>query len=422
MERQVEGRLEAVLDGRAVGWAWDPGRPGEPIEVEIVVDEEPVARGLADVSRPSLSAEGIGDGRHGFDIPLPEALAGSPAHTIKATAGTEAAELPPVNGFETIVEGEGPWRRSRFAPAAPGRLPFVPEPEDPPDPGAAALIGKHGWLFPWDKSRLGEEQLQGAPLLSEEAVNHHREAVTRRWLQLRELGIPYLYAVVPLKERVYRKFLPPGLFLHEQRPVGQLDRALRAAGSFEALDLLPALREARHRGRAFPRTGSGWSDLGAFFAYRELMREAAKRVLDLSDPPPPEDTLFAAGAIRGDLADKPKLSFSAGRFAPATGDGDLEEEIDVLDVSRLRALRMPAPRHLEATPGRAPHLYEIDAEMPRAVLVGDESCLALVPWLAEHFRRFVFLFADEPPLEAIELEMPDLVIQVVSESRLLREP
>ena len=53
--------------------------------------------------------------------------------------------------------------------------------------------------------------------------------------------------------------------------------------------------------------------------------------------------------------------------------------------------------------------------MPRAVLIGDACCLPLIQLLAEHFSRFVFLWTVDPPLEAIELEMPDIVIQVVSE-------
>jgi hypothetical protein len=98
------------------------------------------------------------------------------------------------------------------------------------------------------------------------------------------------------------------------------------------------------------------------------------------------------------------------------------EEIEVADISALRALRMPAPEHLEVTGERAPHLYEIEEapELPRAVLVGDTHGLKLIPWLAEHFSRFVFLWAGlELPLETIELEAPDIVIQVVSESRLV---
>jgi hypothetical protein len=47
--------------------------------------------------------------------------------------------------------------------------------------------------------------------------------------------------------------------------------------------------------------------------------------------------------------------------------------------------------------------------------MGDSSCLNLIPWLAEHFSRFVFLWTTQPPYEALELEMPDVLIHVASE-------
>lgn len=422
----VEGRLEAVVDGRAVGWAWDPERPEEALEVEVLVDGEPVAGGCADVERSVLAEAGIGDGRYGFDVPLPERLAEEPEHTIRVTAGPEREEIAAFHGFESVAREAAPaWRQTRFVPADSARRPFVPAAEDPPDPGGAALVGKHGWLFPRDETNLTAAQLLGAPLLPEAAVESRRDAIAEQRRALKELRIPYLFAVAPLKERVYGRFLPPGASLHADRPVTEIDRALRATGGGEIFDLLPALREARRAGRAFPKTDSAWSDLGAFFAYRELMREAGKRTIDLPDPLLPEEAaLTSRPGFRGDLAAKPKVRLADGDFVSADAEGEWEEEIEVADVSRLRALRMPAPRHLEVTGDRAPRLYEVAEEttLPSGVLIGDACCLALIPWLAEHFRRFVFLWAAELPLEAIELEMPNVVIHVVSERQLLHGP
>ena len=426
MAGRIEGKLEAVVDGRAVGWAWDPARPQEALEVEVLVDEEPVAHGRADVERSVLAEAGIGSGRYGFDVPLPERLADEPTHTIRVTAGSEREGVAAFHGFETIVRAaDAAWQRTRFAPAGAARPRFVPEPEEPPDPGGAALVGERGWLFPYDREHLTPEQLQGAPLLTAAEVERRRDAIAERRRRLKALRIPYLFAVAPLKERVYGKFLPHGAELHGDRPVVEVDRSLRAVDGGEVFDLRPALREARRTGLAFPKTDSGWSDRGAFFAYRELMREAGKRVVDLSDPLPPENApLLPHRDFRGDLAEKPKVRLGETGFSDAEDAWHWGEEIDLLDVSGLRAVRMPAPQHLEVTPGRAPRLYEVAGEpaLPRAVLVGDAPCLKLIPWLAEHFRRFVFLWAEELPLEAIELEMPDVVIHVISERRLLHEP
>jgi alginate O-acetyltransferase complex protein AlgJ len=425
---RAEGRLEAVVDGRALGWAWDPERPEQAVEVEVVVDGRPVASGVADVERPILVEAGMGDGRYGFYVPLPEDLSGDPLHTIRVTAGPNRDRVLPIEGFETMVRTPDPaWSRTTFVPegAGDGRTPFVPEAEPPVDPGEAALVGRRDWLFLRDDANLTAEQLAGAPLLLPEDVERRCEALAERHRSLRELRIPYLFAAAPMKERVYGRFLPEGLALHPRHPVKQLNAALRRLNGGDVLDLLPALRDGRRDGRVFPRTDSNWSARGAFFAYRELIKEAGKRVIDLDDPLLPGEAAFVSQpGFRGDLAAKPKLAAVDGELAPVEPESELQEEIAVTDVSRLRALRMPAPQHLEVTPGHAPRLYEIPDEprLPRAVLVGDACCPPLIPWLAEHFRRLVFLWTPEPPLEAIELEMPDVVIHVVSERLLVHGP
>ena len=89
MTAEVEGRLEAVVDGRALGWAWIPEQPDVTVEVEIEVDGQAIATGVADIKRPTPGDAGIGHGRYGFDIALPEILTESATHKIRARAGSD---------------------------------------------------------------------------------------------------------------------------------------------------------------------------------------------------------------------------------------------------------------------------------------------------------------------------------------------
>jgi alginate O-acetyltransferase complex protein AlgJ len=293
-------------------------------------------------------------------------------------------------------------------------------------PGGAALIGKRGWLFPCEGSDAAHELPSSGTSATVEQLERRCEELGERRRRLQALGIPYVFAVAPRKERVYERLLPDGISAGPDRLVRRANALLRHRNDGEMLDLLPILRTGRRIARVFPRTDSEWSDRGAFFAYRQLMSEAGKRLIDLGEPLLPEEGRFLRReGFRGDLAAKPKLALAAGRLSPAgESDAAWEEEIEVADLSVLRSLRMPAPEHLEVTPGHAPRLYEIAGapELPRAVLVGDTSCLGLIPWLAEHFRRFVFLRSVELPLDAIELEMPDVVIHVLSERSLASAP
>jgi len=66
----LRGRVERVLQGKCLGWAWDRARPNEAVEVELIHAGEVCAQQQAEVHRPDLARARIGDGRHGFAIDL----------------------------------------------------------------------------------------------------------------------------------------------------------------------------------------------------------------------------------------------------------------------------------------------------------------------------------------------------------------
>ncbi len=73
-EDMLEGYLDFNDGQRVFGWAWCRGRPAVPIEIEIRVDDRPVLTIVADRPRKDLIKAGLGDGRHGFDVRLPDPL------------------------------------------------------------------------------------------------------------------------------------------------------------------------------------------------------------------------------------------------------------------------------------------------------------------------------------------------------------
>lgn len=70
MEHGIAGKLEGYDDGMLVGWACRPHDPLDRVEIELFVDGTSAARFLADIFRPELQDAGMGDGRHGFAIPI----------------------------------------------------------------------------------------------------------------------------------------------------------------------------------------------------------------------------------------------------------------------------------------------------------------------------------------------------------------
>lgn len=70
----VSGFIDRVYERRITGWAWNRAEPDAILEVEIRLDETPIATARADRLRRDLVRRAYGDGRHGFDVRLSEML------------------------------------------------------------------------------------------------------------------------------------------------------------------------------------------------------------------------------------------------------------------------------------------------------------------------------------------------------------
>lgn len=78
------------------GWAWDVGRPSEPLTLEITIDDQPVATITADLFGSDLALAGIGDGRHRFDAGIAHLLPSSGRHTVAVKHEGRHLENSPV--------------------------------------------------------------------------------------------------------------------------------------------------------------------------------------------------------------------------------------------------------------------------------------------------------------------------------------
>ena len=87
-----EGYLDRVTCDRIDGWAWNSGRPNDPVDVDIYDGSTRLATATANQYHSDLVAAGKGNGSHGFSYALPASLKDGRAHTIKLMiAGTSFA-------------------------------------------------------------------------------------------------------------------------------------------------------------------------------------------------------------------------------------------------------------------------------------------------------------------------------------------
>ena len=69
-ESGVQGYVDGYREGRICGWAWRPSLPHETLTVEVLIDGVMAGEAAAWLHRPDLAVAGVGDGRHGFAVPV----------------------------------------------------------------------------------------------------------------------------------------------------------------------------------------------------------------------------------------------------------------------------------------------------------------------------------------------------------------
>jgi glycosyltransferase involved in cell wall biosynthesis len=115
--------LDSIQDGCLQGWVWDRREPNEPISIELRVNGVPVAETLANQFRPDLVGAGIGNGFHGFRLPIPTSLGESsivgvdvciPGHEGVLTGGSLQVDLSAFRPVTPSVSELFSWNLDRI--------------------------------------------------------------------------------------------------------------------------------------------------------------------------------------------------------------------------------------------------------------------------------------------------------------------
>jgi hypothetical protein len=268
------------------------------------------------------------------------------------------------------------------------------------------LLGREGWLF-----HAGEKEVEmfaGAEPFTAEGLEGWRRFLeaTRDWAGRR--GASFVVTFVPEKQTVYPELMPGGLTRSRSASrQDQLIEYMRARPGVRLVDLRPALAEAKAGAQVYHRTDTHWNELGVLAAYGALGSELAAE-FDALRPLPASEFEVTSDTHSGDLAGLLGLN------------GVLKEE-----RPRLR-LKRPARARVEGECGDVGQCAsEIrGAALPRLVMYRDSASSYLIPLLAEHFGRGVYVWDREWKFsnELLERERPDVLVLEMVERRLMNEP
>jgi hypothetical protein len=267
-------------------------------------------------------------------------------------------------------------------------------------PSAAVIKGGDGWFFYGDDKSV--EDYANVEPMTEEALANWRAAVLRARDWLRARGIAYVFTITPDKHVVYGEAMPGSIArIGDLSRADQLFTALQDTGL--AVDVRPAVFEAKTRERVYQQTDTHWNDRGALAAYQQIINAVRARVPAAPPAWTRDDFEPADRTIEGlDLAGMMGLT-------------RVLREVDMTLVPRRpRRARVLEPAGARPTDEEGRLVTEIDdPSLPRAVIFRDSFTSRLVPFLSEHFSRAVYLWQNDFDADAVTTEHPDVVIQQI---------
>jgi len=107
----ITGFLDAVERLQARGWAFDPSHPTEAVRVQLLLDDTPLAEGLAELYRADLEKSGVGNGSHAFVLNFDRELTPDEierVHARASPAGGDHVTLPQATPDHADVETAPP--------------------------------------------------------------------------------------------------------------------------------------------------------------------------------------------------------------------------------------------------------------------------------------------------------------------------
>jgi O-antigen biosynthesis protein len=89
----IIGTVDRVGHEEISGWVWDPTKPDESIDVEILDDDIVVLRVCADIFRTDLLESGMGNGRHGFSLQHLSGVFSLSKHRVRLRRASDGRDL-----------------------------------------------------------------------------------------------------------------------------------------------------------------------------------------------------------------------------------------------------------------------------------------------------------------------------------------
>jgi alginate O-acetyltransferase complex protein AlgJ len=270
----------------------------------------------------------------------------------------------------------------------------------------AVITGKNYYLFSggsaWDLA-----DYRGISPRNPQLLENWRVALKQRQKWLAAMGTHFLLTIPPVKETVYPEMLPDWLKREgNETRVGHLLEYLEGSG-IDVLYLKEPLISAKGHGQLYYKADTHWTNLGAFFGARAILRHLSQSFPAIKAP---------------DLDQYEVKHVDIGQNE--SGIMDLCLQLGIMACKSEDYLIIPkggwtAKQTVIHTATKNIYIYEKDdPRLPTLVVYGDSYAWAMQRVLAEHFRRAYFFNPwegirgpeEQFPVEPVAIERPDILI------------
>lgn len=281
------------------------------------------------------------------------------------------------------------------------------------------LFGKNDFLF-WAGDAILENIMTRTPL-SQDILKKHARIQKGRKDYLEKRGIKYLFLMPPNKHTIYTEQLPDWLCDAKEMPYfRELAFYLKEKARVDIVDPYGPLNRAKQKYQVYYKSDTHWNNMGGFVGYQEMMMFIHTwfphvEGLELSD-----FNVTYEQKEDGDLA------------IPLGLDGEWADENPVLVPKEAYTYKkMPIDPFYKKNGAGFPvtglTIYEKeDKNLPKALIFHDSAIELIKPFIANHFRRTVFVyntFGDNYfDINIIDYEKPDIVIADIGERFLYKIP
>jgi len=284
------------------------------------------------------------------------------------------------------------------------------------------IIGKNKWLFYAKENENTDviEYFRAIKPFAKEELEYWKEKLEERYYWLKKRGIIYIFIIIPNKSSIYPEFLPD--YIHKAKGKNRLDQLIdylkKKKSPVKILDIRDELFKQKTKYKVYQKTDSHWSDYGAFFGYKEIMRTIESRygiktrTLNLSDC----KVGYKKNYMGGDLA---KLLLMQDKLREDRTFIVKKIKTEIID-KKLKGFKMPFV-DISVKENKKGKLGTL-------IFVHDSFGYKLKPFLPQHFKRIIFLRDWELHFynDLIEKDKPIIVIEEMAErflmSKVLKNP